>query len=508
MNKNLHNIDDFFKKSIDDHLEEVPPDVWKNIDHGLDKKQAAFYKKRYFAFRAAAILIILMGGVTIAAILHFHQQADSSIQNVVTVSGEKNNHTAQEPGVAKGTTKDLIVESKVNGSKSNLTDIQEDKQTNQTPDQLTTTRVADQKANSKKYGAVSNDTYSAEQLSESTENESAKDNKGIKYKPVIKGPVDLAGRNRNSFRGKAIQKADNLFKENVAIKDVQRTIHVERDVPPLKSIVLAPFPAANLNRSPVFVIASASGSKVVRLRKYFRSWSLTPMYAQNVNLNTLRDDDHFRDARNNSREAKRTEQETRSFSVGMGVQKQIGRNISLLSGVQYFSSKTHIEPKTIFAKPDNRGDVRFQFYCSSGESYLSTKNGTAPAVGDSIKTNFSESEISYLQVPLLIAYQIDFGKFSLMPSAGIQTNLLLKGKLNSFLEHPTSEEEVSSSIDGLRSSYFSGVVQPQLNYKLTDRISFDFNPNINFSLTPINKGTAIKTYQNMFGLGAGVRIKL
>lgn len=232
------------------------------------------------------------------------------------------------------------------------------------------------------------------------------------------------------------------------------------------------------------------------------------MYAQNVNLNTLRDDDHFRDARNNSREAKRTEQETRSFSVGMGVQKQIGRNISLLSGVQYFSSKTHIEPKTIFAKPDNRGDVRFQFYCSSGESYLSTKNGTAPAVGDSIKTNFSESEISYLQVPLLIAYQIDFGKFSLMPSAGIQTNLLLKGKLNSFLEHPTSEEEVSSSIDGLRSSYFSGVVQPQLNYKLTDRISFDFNPNINFSLTPINKGTAIKTYQNMFGLGAGVRIKL
>ena len=95
-----------------------------------------------------------------------------------------------------------------------------------------------------------------------------------------------------------------------------------------------------------------------------------------------------------------------------------------------------------------------------------------------------------------------------MPSAGIQTNILLSGKLNSSLEHPTGEEEVSSPIDGLRSTYWSGVIQPQLNYKLSDRISFDFNPNINFSLSPINKGTAVKTYQNMFSVGGGIRIKL
>jgi hypothetical protein len=52
------------------------------------------------------------------------------------------------------------------------------------------------------------------------------------------------------------------------------------------------------------------------------------------------------------------------------------------------------------------------------------------------------------------------------------------------------------------------VIQPQLNYKFNDRISCDVSPNINFSLSPINKETAVKKYQNMFSLGAGLRVKL
>ena len=101
MNKDLHNIDDLFRNSIDGHAEEVPPDVWKNIDHGLDKKQAAFYKRKYFAVRAAAILVILIGGVTIAAILHFNQrqkisQGESSNGNIVTTSKGRGQNVKEE----------------------------------------------------------------------------------------------------------------------------------------------------------------------------------------------------------------------------------------------------------------------------------------------------------------------------------------------------------------------------------------------------------------------------
>lgn len=232
------------------------------------------------------------------------------------------------------------------------------------------------------------------------------------------------------------------------------------------------------------------------------------MYAQNINLNTFKDDDHFRDPRNNSREAKRTEQRTISFTTGFAIQKELGKNIALQSGIQYFSSQIDIQPKIIFAKPDDHGDVRYQFRCSSGDSYLSSKTGTAPSVGDSIKTNYSNSNLSYLQIPLMVSYKIDLRRFSFLPSAGLQTSFLLSGKLNSTLSNTTGEEEVSSSISGLKPMYWSGVVQTQFNYKLNEQISFDFSPNINFSLSPINKETAVKTYQNMLSLGAGVRIKL
>jgi len=180
----------------------------------------------------------------------------------------------------------------------------------------------------------------------------------------------------------------------------------------------------------------------------------------------------------------------------------------LQAGGQYFSSETTINPKMIFAEPDGRGEIRYRFNCSSGNSYIPTKNGVPLAAGDSIKANSSTSSLSYLQVPLLASYKINFGRLSLLPSAGFQTNFLLSGELTSSLARPSGDEEVYSSINGLRPIYFSGVLQPQLNFMINDRISFDLSPNINFSLSPINKETAVRAYQNMFSLGAGVRIKL
>lgn len=318
--------------------------------------------------------------------------------------------------------------------------------------------------------------------------------------------MDLVA-NKQSNSEKEIEQK-NVPLVETEFKEVKRTTHIDDILLGINRVDLTTSLSDGFNASPITLTGVASNQGKIRVRDRFNVWSISPMYAQNINLNTLKDDDHFFDPRNNSREAKRTEQETISFSTGVDVQRQISRNIFLQTGLQYFSSKTNIEPKTIFAEPDARGDVRFRFSCSSGESYLPTKMGAPPTRGDSIKTNFSKSEISYLQLPLLIAYQIDFGRVSLIPSAGIQTNFLLKGELNSFLQYPTAKEEVSSSIDGLKPAYFSGIFQPQLEYKMNDRISFDFNPNINFSLSPINKETAVKTYQNMFSVGAGIRIKL
>lgn len=512
MNKDLHDIDDLFRNSIEGHMEEVPPDVWKDIDHNLDKKQVAFYKRRYFTVRAAAILVVLIGGVTIAAILHLNQKETvapeySRDQSVVTTSrGHVNS-------VEKKLTQNEEVKDFINDEKRKEQNAGSTKANEERVEPGNTSAGNNKKGNSTKFDVASNDTYSAEQSKEVSQSQNrknaTKERATIKYKPVTKSSVDLVINKQNALQESPVEKTNSSIVEAETFRDVQRTTYIDRMVLDFDRTDLSTSIAERgLSAIPSSFQGASNKPVRIKVKSRFNHWSISPMFAWNVNLNTLKDDEHFRDPRNNSREAKRTEQETISFTTGLGVQRQISRNVFLQSGVQYFSSKTSIEPKTIFAEPDARGDVRFRFSCSSGESYLPAKTSMPPVAGDSIKTNFSESKISYLQVPLLVAYQISFGKFSFIPSVGVQTNFLLSGKLNSFLKQPGGEEEVSSSLDGLRSAYLSGVIQPQLNYKLNDRISFDFDPNINFSLSPINKETAVKTYQNMFSVGAGVRIKL
>ena len=500
MNKDLHDIDNLFKQSIDDHLEEVPPDVWQNIDHGLDKKQAAFYKRRYFTVRAAAILLLLVGGVTIAAILRYHSSEKSAADETTVANGIGKGAKGNQPAIEKLQTgtlnkgKEIVLEEKAVKNKAAEKSVIVGKET------------------SREFATSENSTYSAgknEDVFNGTSKGKTNGKKqGVEAKSIVTA-TSIAVEERGG-RQQATTSVSNG--KNAGQETVDRSLRTNFIDARILDVSAFAINNSLPDPHPTNLIAPAFSSQVPSIAEKSRNllgkWSVSPMYAQNINLNRLKDDDHFRDPRNNSREAKRTEQETKSFSLGLGIQKEIGRNVSLQTGLQYFSSHTTIKPKMIFAEPDNRGEVRYRFNCSSGDSYIPSHSGVPPMIGDSIRTNSSESSLSYLQVPLLASYRISFGKFSILPSAGVQANFLLNSKLTSSLVQPSGDEEVNSSIDGLRSMYFSGVVQPQLSYKFNDRISFDMNPNINFSLSPINKETAVKTYQNMFSIGAGLRIRL
>jgi hypothetical protein len=501
MNKDLHDIDNLFKQSIDYHLEEVPPEVWQNIDHSLDKKQAAFYKRRYFTVRAAAIVLVLIGGVTIAAILRYRSNEKQPINGTVVTNASGSSGKANKNNTGKPV-------NKLGGQRQEAT-----AQANVSSGEIETNKSVVKEENSKLYESTENSTYSADKNQEvSASGVAAKThngNDGVKVKPITTVPVYEGMNQKANLPAKPASVVASVNLSNDATTGIDRAnfvgvkvldvsgFTINNSVPASKSASSIVLPAGPIVSAPLSSTSKNGGS-----------WSLSALYAQNMNLNTLKDDDHFRDPRNNSREAKRTEQETRSYSIGATVQKEFANRFGIQSGLQYFASQTTIKPKMIFAEPDHRGEVRYRFNCSSGESYLPSKAGMQPMIGDSIRTNSSESSLSYLQVPLVASYRISFGKVSLLPSAGIQTNFLLNGKLSSSLVQASGDEEVWTSIEGLRSMYFSGVIQPQLNYKMNERISFDLNPNINFSLSPINKETAVKTYQNMFSLGVGLRVKL
>ncbi|HEX8356210.1 MAG TPA: hypothetical protein VF610_02310, partial [Segetibacter sp.] len=63
MSENLHNLDDLFKKAIEDH-DETPDDrIWANIDRNLNRKKVVFLLDKYNKLKwvVAALLIFSIG---------------------------------------------------------------------------------------------------------------------------------------------------------------------------------------------------------------------------------------------------------------------------------------------------------------------------------------------------------------------------------------------------------------------------------------------------------------
>ena len=341
MNKDLHDIDDLFKNSIDGHAEEVPPDVWNNIDHSLDKKQAAFYKRKYFTVRAAAILLVLIGGATIAAILRFHnpeRRSRLNSENAVTVSGVNKAGKARKNKIEEDSF-NKPVEGKTNSIAKNIP--LDNKETNgfDTTGSTNKTAIA-KKESSKKYSSMNSRTYSAQKneglTTISHSNKTQKQKVPVKYKPVLETSVDFVTSQSNNKveEKKNIERSGKIIDTPKETKIISRTTLFEAK--PLKENpagLVATLSLTHLKSSINFAVSSSVAQKS-RPGISLHSWSISPMYAQNINLNTLKDDDHFRDPRNNRLEAKRTEQRSTGFTAGLGIQKEIGENVVLQTGIQ------------------------------------------------------------------------------------------------------------------------------------------------------------------------------
>ena len=66
MSENLHNIDDLFKKALEENDEEPSPQIWDKLDRHLDKKNVVHINKKYRRVKwvaAASILFICAMGM-------------------------------------------------------------------------------------------------------------------------------------------------------------------------------------------------------------------------------------------------------------------------------------------------------------------------------------------------------------------------------------------------------------------------------------------------------------
>src|ERR1700690_1064961 len=74
MNEDLHNIDDLFRKALEENQELPTDSVWDNIDKTLDKKKVVSISKKYNKLKwAAGVLLLFSIGMAMYT-LHIRKQ--------------------------------------------------------------------------------------------------------------------------------------------------------------------------------------------------------------------------------------------------------------------------------------------------------------------------------------------------------------------------------------------------------------------------------------------------
>ncbi|MDQ6815744.1 MAG: hypothetical protein M3040_18590, partial [Bacteroidota bacterium] len=220
------------------------------------------------------------------------------------------------------------------------------------------------------------------------------------------------------------------------------------------------------------------------------------------------DNDHHNFREDDRNEIKSKEKISNSSSKGVIVGYNIGKNWKLQSGLIFSTLTTDIQPKTIFARPDNRGNINYRFNCSAGYSYVTVKSGSQPVAGDSIIALSSKNTLQYSSIPFAVSYNLPLARrFTLQPAAGLTANFLTKGRIETEIAAQGGIEKSNlDKIEGLNSSYVNGSISLSATYYFSRNIGLSVTPVSRFALSAINKDAPVKTYLNSFGLAAGLTI--
>jgi hypothetical protein len=536
MDENLHDIDDLFRNSLEGHEEMPPENVWNAIDKSLDKSSVVAIRKKYNHLKklAAVLAVVLSASISWSIYNHITARKENlAIENKklanTGVDAAGNITTRVKSNAATNTSNsnnDSIARlNKINEQQKIL---REQKQ-NATAKSIVSSRQ--ETANKKAVTVNHNSEQKGKSLLENKQNQPAnfpasvakKDRKvNIKISTEKNVYASASGNSNNTNHPNEIisEHADNNGNEALGL-NTNGASAVEtsngfrlRAFEPLavakERIVVKPgFYNGKLvpENNPNNLIAS---SPFVHRKRRLPRFSIMPFYGLHFSSNNVREEhhhgmlpppDHDRD------EIRNAEHQRQSFSYGIMVNVALKNKWLVQSGVAYIERNTAIEPKLVFARPDEQGDIKYRFECSLGYGFLSPKSGAAPANGDSTRAGEASGKLGYINVPLAVNYSIPAGKFRFIPALGGGLNLLVKQKLETEIYTGSIKALASvNKIQGLKSSYFSGFAGLGVEYALTEKIGINLTPAASFGLGSINKNAAVKSYSSSFSLSTGLRV--
>ena len=479
MDKNLQNIEDLFRDGLEDNEEMPSPQVWNSIDNTLDKTNVISIRKKYTSLkRVALLLLFLLLGLSIYELSNRHNKNSLAKQNKEERVNKENVKDSNRKEVSANISypKKINDSARVNIYKQNTTN------NNSAVDKsfLNNSDVSNSSINLKHNKSFSKAVYKI----------------NIQNTAPVKDFDEAVINNDDKETGIQLPLLRQL--NNVTIERIIRdSVVAKKLLQPLANNKIIPAV------EPMNTVALNKKIKKGKPSRLSAALFFSPDIAS-YHLQT----DKPGNQPDNATKIEKGEHHEFSSTTGLLFDYRLSKHFALHTGLIFSNINITVNPKTIYAQPDNNGNIKYRLNISSGYGYLVPSFQNSPALGDSLYISAATHKLRYIGIPIAVKYTITKGKFSFEIIGGIVANHLTRGKLETEIQRGNNSEiDILNNIQGLKSNYFSGMAGIGTEYKLTKKLSVTLMPTARFALNPINKGGVVKTYPNSVGLAGGVRLQ-
>ncbi len=447
MDKNLHEIDQFFLDSLENYEEDPAEDVWASVENDLNKTDVVKYKTKYkFLLRGVVCLSLLLISLWLNDIIQTYtyrlKQSDKSIANFKAKQSSKENNKSK----------------KRNG--------------NNTFNDVYITKHAENNL----YLSKSNDS-----------------------KSEIEKAGDKIFQEDKFYSHNQIQQLDSIliFKKRDKFLPPKNLPAINKDA---QKWFQFPGHASAKNQ-----MLNKQKNQSIQL-KAKHNFYIIPFFSYDIIKERLLEQYKY-DNQDQLAVAKR-EKPDASYTLGLLAEYRLSKKYSVQAGISLSNSFTSISSTVIRAIPDNSGTYKFKLATTYGLAEIK-RTGMNPQNGDSIRLKDASLQLQYVSVPVMIKYQIKPGNFNVSGLAGIGVNRIVNEKMEvEYASNTNAETEVVEKIEGLKKTFITLIVGGEASYTVNKRISIGISPAIRYSLTPVNEGTPIKTFPVSISTAALVKIKL
>ena len=501
MDENLQNIEDLFRDVLKDNDEKPSQNVWNDLEKSLDEERIKNLKIKYNKLKKLSVLLLIMLGLSVLVIskstILNKSSKEADIQKI-----NKNNSIIDRKNrnEEKAYNAPLLVDSSNIVRNSNNVD----------SFQKSISEIKKQESSQK------NNNINKHQLQKQNPNEILFSEKNIvKAQSIIHSlknkKFNIASRTKTSIKNALasaneidIQKEEN-YPNNIKLTILRNlenlangnSLNWSKDLIKVKQV------------TPTFESGKNSLSKGVQKSNYKASgFSIIPFFSPDFAWYYLQDDE-VGNQPDNANQLEKEEKHQFSSTYGILVDKSLNNHWGIQSGITISNTNITLEPKIIYAQPDNSGAVKYRINTSSGYGFVLPPFSQNPVIGDSLYMYTSVHSLQYIGIPLEGRYSMKKGKFWINLSAGISVNILSRANIKVNLENGINETtETINKLQGIRQLNFSGLASAGIDYQLSKKLSISFIPTYRFALNSIDKNATVRSYPKTFGSWIGLRIDL